>query len=82
MDDYSAIVRKDPESSEALKGRGDCFLKLGEYQNAIDSYSKAIEKAENPASIYANRARAYMAAGNRNLALEDLAKSKSISARK
>ena len=66
----------------AYYGRAALFLKLGEYQNAIDSYSKAIEKAENPASIYANRARAYMAAGNRNLALEDLAKSKSISARK
>ena len=57
-------------------GRGDVYYYLGEDQNAIEDYTKAIQKTQNQnyAHAYYSRAFSYRRLGQHPLANADIAK--------
>jgi len=57
--------------AERLKAEGNDFMKAEQYQNAIDSYSQAIQKDGKNAVYYCNRAAAYTSVGNNRQAIID-----------
>jgi len=52
--------------------RGNAYICLGNYQQAIDDYGRAIEQKPDYAASYYNRAVAYSKMGNGKLAILDL----------
>ncbi len=40
---YDGILEDDPENPDAIRGRGDAYLSLGEHAKAIQDYERAIE---------------------------------------
>jgi tetratricopeptide (TPR) repeat protein len=62
----------------AYNNRGNAYLLLGKYQQAIEDFNKALEQNHNFAKAYNNRGLAYKNLGNYQLAIEDF----SVSIRK
>lgn len=65
------------DKSEALNGRGVCYLRLKDYEKANSDFSKALEIEENP-YIYRNRAYCLVLMGRKDKAEEDNDKAKSL----
>lgn len=62
----------------AYNNRGNAYLMLGQYQQAIEDYNKALEQDRDFAKAYNNRGLAYGNLGKYQLAIEDF----SVSIRK
>ncbi|KAK3113815.1 hypothetical protein LTR53_008522 [Teratosphaeriaceae sp. CCFEE 6253] len=62
---------KPEVDAEACKAQGNKFYKAGQYDKAVDEYTKAIDADLQSSTYLSNRAAAYMAAGRWLLALED-----------
>lgn len=62
----------------AYNNRGNAYLMLGQYQQAIEDYNKALEQDRDFAKAYNNRGLAYGNLGKYQLAIEDF----SVSVRK
>lgn len=75
IDDYSEVLEDDPEGTNklwALPSRGLCYLRLHEYQNAINDYTKCIEMSEDfDEYVYTQRAHAYTNLGKYDEAIND-----------
>ncbi len=70
--DYDVILKMDPDSEEAFKLRGDCHSALGEFQLAIQDYTKSIENdTESPGTSYFARSQVYEKVGNKAQAVAD-----------
>jgi tetratricopeptide (TPR) repeat protein len=83
LQDYTAIVEKQPRSEEAFKGRGDCLVKLHQYSRAVANYSQAIALDNNSqGAIYAARAEVYKKLGQNDLAEKDLAMATKLGTKK
>jgi tetratricopeptide (TPR) repeat protein len=65
----------DSQPHQLYKEQGDRYYANDEYQQAIASYSKAIELSPRYASLYYNRALSYDLLGNKQAAIADLEKS-------
>lgn len=61
----------DKTHGELLKTEGNNFMKLEQYDNAIQSYTSAIEKDGTNAVYYCNRAAAHTSKGNYGKAISD-----------
>jgi tetratricopeptide (TPR) repeat protein len=61
----------DIESSEVWKTRGNDLYRAKDYSGAVDAYSKAIEMDSGNASLYTNRAAAYLMIAANSQALAD-----------
>jgi len=72
LDIFTDVV-KTPESGDAeqLKLKGNELMKDGSYQEAVDSYTKAIEIDPNNAIFFSNRAAAYTKLGRHEDAIHD-----------
>jgi len=62
------------EEAEKYKGRGNDFLKAGDYEKAIKEYNKAITLDPENAVYYSNRSAAWSSKGNNQSALNDALK--------
>ena len=62
------IPKMDPEVAKAA---GNKFYKAGQYDKAIEEYTKAVEASPQTSTYLSNRAAAYMAANRYAAALED-----------
>ncbi|MGE0267378.1 MAG: tetratricopeptide repeat protein [Candidatus Omnitrophota bacterium] len=73
-DDFSQLIKLEPEDYIGYSNRGECFLKLNRPQDALADFNRAIRL--NPADeyTYANRGMAYFSLGQTAEALADLAK--------
>eukprot|EP01017_Pseudomicrothorax_dubius_P021433 TRINITY_DN230_c0_g1_i4.p1 TRINITY_DN230_c0_g1~~TRINITY_DN230_c0_g1_i4.p1 ORF type:complete len:283 (-),score=63.78 TRINITY_DN230_c0_g1_i4:141-989(-) len=65
------IERGSKENSMRYKEEGNTAFKHGNYQKAVESYTKAIELNESESVFYSNRARCYKAMRMFDLAYED-----------
>lgn len=65
----------DPDLIAALINRGVAYKSTGQYELAVDDYTRAIRIAPKDALLYQNRANALREMGDYNAALEDIQKS-------
>ena len=78
--DYSKIIDKYPNCSEAYNGQGNCYSykesksSLVDLQNAVNSYTKAIELDRKNKGPYMNRADCYVYLGKNLEAYDDASK--------
>lgn len=70
----TAIVRVNPNNSEAYKNRGNVYLNKGQYDEAIADYSRAIQVDPMYWKGFCNRGNAYSAKGNLEQAIADYTK--------
>jgi tetratricopeptide (TPR) repeat protein len=54
-----------PKDVDAYNNRGMFYAQRGQYQSAIDDFSKAISLKKNYANAYYNRALVYLNQGNK-----------------
>jgi len=72
VEDYDRIIRMEPDNEEALRLRGDCFYKLGDYEKAVADYSKSIANdSVSAGSTMRARAKAFDKLGKSDLAAID-----------
>ncbi len=70
--DAMDAVKLNPTNAMAYNVLGLLHMELGNYEDAVDAFSKAIELDNKYAQVYLNRGRAYNLAQNNELALADL----------
>ena len=58
--------------SESSTGKGEGYFKAGQYQEAVDAYSKTLNIDPNNAQLLYNRGRAYDELDNNEAAIKDL----------
>jgi|GEM_PF-4765091 len=68
-----AEIKVDPEYTELIR-RGDVYKSKGEYDHAIEEYSKAIRCDPNNSGLFNNRGNAYQDKGEYGRAIEDFSK--------
>lgn len=66
-----AKAEQNPNSGHYYKRIGNDFYKQGQYQRAIENYTKAIQLNDTETIFYSNRARAYKHLGEFQKAFED-----------
>src|SRR5262249_23133715 len=71
IEDFSAFIRRNPNSVAALNERGLSYAKKGEYDRAIADYTEAIRLDRVSVGPYINRGSAYEKKGERDKALSD-----------
>jgi tetratricopeptide (TPR) repeat protein len=64
-------LKKTQELAEAYWGRGNTYHELGDYQQAIKDFDRAIELDPRFAEAYRCRGKTYNELGNRQQAIED-----------
>ncbi|MGD9682463.1 MAG: tetratricopeptide repeat protein [Candidatus Obscuribacterales bacterium] len=78
--DYEFLTVADPESDEAPRKAGECYMEKGDFNRAISWYSKALDRMpDQPEVLYRLRAKAYQKSGKFDLAKKDLEKAKAAS---
>ncbi|KAI6788159.1 TPR-like protein [Hortaea werneckii] len=63
--------QQNGQDAEAFKASGNKYYKAGQYDRAIEEYTKAVEADPKSSTFLSNRAAAYMSAGRYLEALED-----------
>ncbi len=71
IQDYQTYVTLAPKKAEAFRMLGMGYLKSGDYQSAIDNFTRAIEIEFDLSNSYANRAEAYRLIGDYQQAILD-----------
>jgi tetratricopeptide (TPR) repeat protein len=71
IEDFSAYIRRNPNSVAALNERGLSYAKKGEYDRAIVDYTEAIRLDRVSVGSYINRGSAYEKKGELDKALSD-----------
>lgn len=67
-----------PQNATAYYNRGAAYAKLGQYQNAIDDYTEAVNLAPKYAKAYAMRGCSLAVLGQRQKAIDDCSKAISL----
>ncbi|XP_015792777.1 small glutamine-rich tetratricopeptide repeat-containing protein beta [Tetranychus urticae] len=65
------VSEEDRREAEYLKTRGNDLMKVEQYKDALDSYTKAIKLDPKNAVFYCNRAAAYSKLNQHTFAIED-----------
>jgi len=78
MEDYNMALRLKPDYAEALNGRGEIYLNVGEYADAEREFSAAITKNPKYEKAYINRGRLYKKTGRYDMAIADFTKAVEI----
>src|SRR6516164_3573044 len=71
IEDFSAFIRRNPNSVAALNERGLSYAKKGKYDRAIADYTEAIRLDRVSVGPYINRGSAYEKKGELDKALSD-----------
>jgi tetratricopeptide (TPR) repeat protein len=71
--DYSRIIDDNPGHAEAYVYRGMAFVQRGDYDRAIEDFTKALE-IDPKGSLYGKRGAAYLEKGEYDEAIRDLTK--------
>jgi tetratricopeptide (TPR) repeat protein len=71
VEDYSALIRRDPNFPGAFFHRGDAWTKKGEYDKAIKDYSEAIRREPKSFEPFFNRGYARAKKGEYDKAIKD-----------
>src|SRR4030042_3809966 len=58
--EYTAVIEKDPNNTEAYHGRGKVYLEKKEYEKAAADFQKAISKAPERLEVLCDRGGAYI----------------------
>ncbi|GAB1320770.1 hypothetical protein MFIFM68171_10980 [Madurella fahalii] len=74
----SSPVQTEAEKAESFKNEGNKFFKAGDYNRALEFYTKAVNLQPNSATYLGNRAAAFMSAGRYSEALEDCKRSSDL----
>ncbi|KAL3867741.1 hypothetical protein ACJMK2_040599 [Sinanodonta woodiana] len=69
---------EDKDQAEALKNKGNDFMKVEKFSDALESYTQALKLDNKNAVYYCNRAAAYSKLNNHQQAIEDCKKALSI----
>jgi Flp pilus assembly protein TadD len=69
---YKATLMKNPKDAEALIGLGNLEFDSGQWQHAIDYYSRALEVDAKNADVRVDRAIAYHSSGQDDVAKKEL----------
>lgn len=72
IDEFSKVIKLQPEVIDAYLFRGNAYIDLGEYQRALPDLDYAIQENPQYGAAYYNRSIARMALGQADLALPDL----------
>ena len=62
---------KDTQNGKRCKDKGNAAMKKGDYQEAIDMYTLALEHVKDMKSVYTNRALAYIKKKRYQKAIKD-----------
>jgi tetratricopeptide (TPR) repeat protein len=73
----SRIIKRDPMNADALTARGYCFLKVGEYEKALNDFNESI-KTKPSFEGYIQRSRLHRDLGNYEEVLKDLRRAEEI----
>ena len=75
---FTKIIEINPENAIAYNSRGSAYHKKGEYNNAVQDFTKAIEIAEKNntevATVYYNRGLSHSKLNKNNKAVQDFTK--------
>ncbi|MGD0280766.1 MAG: tetratricopeptide repeat protein [Dissulfurispiraceae bacterium] len=71
---HNGVTEVKPDDAETCNKRGLAYRKSGNYQQAIDEYTKAIQLKPDFATAYNNRGVAYKKMGNYQQAIDDYSK--------
>jgi cytochrome c-type biogenesis protein CcmH/NrfG len=69
---YKATLQKNPKDAEALIGLGNLEFDSGQWQHAIDYYSRALDVDGTNADVRVDRAIAYHSSGQDDVAKKEL----------
>jgi tetratricopeptide (TPR) repeat protein len=73
-------LKADPKAVEAYEYRGACYQELGNFQNALADFSKAIELDRTNGRVFTERAKVYDAMHKPDLAAKDRLIAKTLGA--
>ena len=73
IEDYTEVIKLDPDFAQAYYQRGLAYAKKGEIKLAIADYTKAIEIKPDNADAYYSRGGAFLRLGEREKAKSDIA---------
>lgn len=74
-DDFSELIKLEPDDYVGYSNRGECYLKLNRPQEAMADLNRAIHLKPTDEYTYANRGMTYFSLGRTAEALADLSKS-------
>jgi len=78
ISDYNRILEFDPESGTTYYNLGQAYLELGQFDNAVQSFTSAMNAKNHTIGLpylnYQKRAEAYIKAGELDKSLEDYTK--------
>jgi tetratricopeptide (TPR) repeat protein len=72
VDAYSEDLKWHPKNVEALKGRGNAYADLGQYDLAVADFTRALQLEPRQWLIIEDRARVYEKLGKLDLAIADM----------
>ncbi|MGD0571941.1 MAG: tetratricopeptide repeat protein [Sedimentisphaerales bacterium] len=79
---YKQAIKNKPDYAEAHYNLGNACNRLGRSQDAVDAYKQAIKNKPDYAEAHYNLGVTYVAAGDKNLALEEYKILKNLDAEK
>ena len=72
VDDYDTLLKANAMDDAFWLKRGDCYMALGNYKEAVKSYSETISLDDSSTAYFA-RSKAYAKLGQNDLAMKDKA---------
>jgi tetratricopeptide (TPR) repeat protein len=77
-DDFNKSIRLNSAYANTYNNRGSVYIKLGQYQQALNDFSEAITLSPNHANAYHNRGINYVRLNQYQLAINDFNKAISL----
>jgi|GEM_PF-4622905 len=69
---FDELIKTHPENAEGWKGRGYCFLRMDEFQQALSDLERALRLAPRDAETLSRRAHCLLRLGRTDAAKKDL----------
>ncbi|MCF8304768.1 MAG: tetratricopeptide repeat protein, partial [Bacteroidales bacterium] len=76
--DFSTVLNRHPQSTQALNNLGLSYGQLEQYNKALEAFNRAISIDPNNAKAYGNRGTVYYKTGNQQKACSDWSRSANL----